>query len=355
MKLTKSLFLLCAAGLSLCACNSDDIKNQLPEGYGAVEVRIVNPLTRSVVDPTDANKTVGDGIVTVTLYCGDPLSKHSSVEINTATESVAKFWDVVDPKLVTASIHGGLAPSTSAALEGKGTYGNIETYQMLPDEEVPAYGETSVFTLTANSEVHNSKTYQMYSAGIIMQVPFARLEFTVKRSDAASDFTTLDLGGVYLDNLYKSGSADETTDTKHPDDDNFSGFNTTATGEDATLFDVASAGFSFTGANVIAPSATEVYAYNIFPADGLANLPKLKVWFKNATDDPSVLPYQYAIINSYSVTKFEAGKIYRINASALTDENIISSENGDAAQYGVNVTVTEASWTVETITAEWAH
>lgn len=357
MKTLKSLLMLCA-GLSFCACSSDN-EPQLPEGTGMVEVKIVNPLSRAEMTGHSSNVSVANGTVTVTLYCGDSYTEHSSVEIDTSSESVAKFWNVTDPKLVTASIHGGKAPATSTAVTENvvtlENYGGIETYQMLPSEAVPAYGETTSFVKTSNSEENGGKTYQMYSASLTMQVPFARLEFTVKRSDAASGFTSLNLGGVYLDNLYATGSDTEPTNYKHPSDDSFDGFTTTATGDDALtgLYDSPSETFSFLGANVVAPSESTVYAYNIFPASG-DDMPVFKVWFKEAADDPQVLPYQYAIIDTYiDLSGFEAGKIYKINAAALTDANILPTEDGTDAQFGVNVTVQQAAWTVETVEATW--
>ena len=195
----------------------------------------------------------------------------------------------------------------------------------------------------------------MYSASLTMRVPFARIEFTVKRSADASGFTTLDLGGVYLDNLLASGSAISPTYYKHPSDDSFEGFTTTATGDDALtgLYDTPTSAFSFLAAGITAPSESTVYAYNIFPASG-SDMPIIKVWFNNATDTPSVLPYQYAIIDTYTgLSGFEAGKIYKINAAALTDDNILPTEDGTDAEFGVNVTVTQAAWTVETVAATW--
>lgn len=53
------------------------------------------------------------------------------------------------------------------------------------------------------------------------------------------------------------------------------------------------------------------------------------------------------------ITKFEPGHIYRITSAKLTDENIIGDEGGNTL-YGVEVTVVEAEWTVETIDADWA-
>lgn len=53
------------------------------------------------------------------------------------------------------------------------------------------------------------------------------------------------------------------------------------------------------------------------------------------------------------ITKFEPGHIYRITGAQLSDQNIVGDESGNTL-YGVEVTVEEATWTVETITADWA-
>ena len=68
MKLTKSLFMLCAAGLSLCACNSDENVNQLPDGVGMVEVKVYSPETKTVTSGSDGATIVVSGDIIVTLY-----------------------------------------------------------------------------------------------------------------------------------------------------------------------------------------------------------------------------------------------------------------------------------------------
>ena len=50
----------------------------------------------------------------------------------------------------------------------------------------------------------------------------------------------------------------------------------------------------------------------------------------------------------------EAGKVYRIIGAVLDDENIIGDEGGNT-QFGVNVVVEEAVWTVVDIQADWAE
>ena len=48
----------------------------------------------------------------------------------------------------------------------------------------------------------------------------------------------------------------------------------------------------------------------------------------------------------------QAGHIYRITKAELKDKHILGDEGG-ATVYGVTVTVTEATWSVVDIDAEW--
>ena len=55
----------------------------------------------------------------------------------------------------------------------------------------------------------------------------------------------------------------------------------------------------------------------------------------------------------------ENGKIYKVtgvdNVIKLSDSNIIDDEDGEVAAYSLEVTVEEATWTIETIYADWAQ
>ena len=84
----------------------------------------------------------------------------------------------------------------------------------------------------------------------------------------------------------------------------------------------------------------------------------MKIYFANATasdDQNPVSEPRYAVIKSYNGNTnfiFEKGKIYRITNVTLDDKNIIGDEEGNTL-YGVDVTVEEAAWDVQTISAEW--
>ena len=114
MKLRKSLFMLCAAGLSLCACNSDDIKDQMPEGPGMVEVSVINPFATTKAAATSGSTVNIQGTLTVTLTDANTTFTQTltiGAEDPEGTKT-AKFWNVVNPQKVTASINGGIASYT---------------------------------------------------------------------------------------------------------------------------------------------------------------------------------------------------------------------------------------------------
>ena len=84
----------------------------------------------------------------------------------------------------------------------------------------------------------------------------------------------------------------------------------------------------------------------------------VKIYFEKAEASDAQNPVsepRYAVIKSYngdSNFKFVAGKIYRITDVKLDDKNIIGDEEGNTL-YGVDVTVKEAQWSIETITGQW--
>lgn len=378
MKLTKSLFMLCAAGLSLCACNSDDIKPSF-EKEGAVEITIVPPTTFTRATDKAASgedgatiKVTGDMYVTLKDGSG---SKTKKIASGAATKSV-KFWGVSNPKSVVVTMNGGqesyettliTASSTktiSYVDEGDAPQSD-EVYfslQAAPNS-IPVYGMTEEFTLTNEVETNNGTNYQMYTTTVNLKIPVARLEVSVKRTSASTAFSELDLKGVYLDNI-KSTDGSAFLDYKHPND-----ISTTVNGQTpAILFDTHEPVIDFTAANAIAP-ASNVYSYNFYGWDGNSstkdayNNPQVKLYFSNvvaAVGGEAVPVNQYAIIKKFKNTSDEEitlqnGKIYYIKDINLIDTNVGPVESGDELEYAVEVTVVEAQWTVALTTGEWAQ
>ena len=361
MKTMRNLFLLCA-GLSLFACSSSDNEPQIPEGKAKVEVRIVPPTvaTRATQDAvtagTDGKLTV-TGAYTVTLT--DATGDHEETIQAGAVNKVVVFNNVTSPSKVTVSLNDGEASYTSAITTALGE---------LPAASVPAYGETTQFSVkeTTTSQTGTTTTYL---AEVTMAIPFARLEvgpISLKAGEVG--FSKLTVGGVYLDDLRNRGG-------------NYNGgkFNCAATGTieyqfganenqfgqgiQAILKDPASS------ANFLTATlpASGVYAYNFFGATsedaGSAGLnPTFKIYFDatqvTGQEHLAATP-RYAMISRYkkggNPIALQNGKIYQIEDIEIIDENIVADEEGAAIQYNVEVQVTEAFWTIEDITADWAQ
>ena len=385
MKFSKSL-LWAFAGLGLFACSNEEVvdNTQLPDGVGAVTINIVSPsMSRAIVDGTTATSVPVTGEVTIKLEAttGSGSIKLSTEEL--AEQSSVTFWNVKEPKKITVSMNGGKASYADDA----------PTIFTSEPAGVPAYGEVGETDITLSSTTASpgdkggadyetgansgdeNKTYQLYTASVKLAIPVARLEVSgiqhITDTHATGDcaYKTLKIAGVYLDNVYATGAGVTYASgafpcaTGAPTDYSYDG--THGTGTAAILKDAATVTDFLTANQTWPETAGKAYAYYFYGADGAENLPIFKIYFNqseaNSTDHPLPAP-RYAMITSYKqtaengggqITKFEPGHIYRITSAKLTDENIIGDEGGNTL-YGVEVTVEEAAWTVETIDAEWA-
>lgn len=405
MKVNKFL-MLGIAGLAFAACsNEEDGFNvtPTPEGSGAVTIRIANPsaVTKAALTPTDpTDGTAGettikiDGTLTIDLYESSNLSTPAqtmtlpAADVTTTTELT--FWNVTDPEKITVSINDG-----QAAYNGENVVA-ITELQMEP-EKIPAYGETTSFTLTSEtgspnfdndnesdagnkheqgaSEEDEVKTYQIYTASIKMAIPVARLEIgNITHVDHAEEGTTceysnLTVKGTYMDHLYTAGGA--YTGNGAP-----SSVYSAATGNVSNYYWSAGIGqgdaekilyteyensLTFIGDDAVAalPENNQVYAYNFYVG---ATAPMFKIYFDASegsnVQEPRPAP-RFAMITKYTTdgtneVTFEPGKIYRIKSATLDDKNIIGDEEGNTL-YGVTVTVTEAEWSIVDIEANWAE
>lgn len=391
MKVNK-YFMLGLAGLAFAACSNEEEINGSSnlDGNGAVSIKIMNPAVTRTVEGTQGDndgevKIKGDLTVTLTYDGGKTAHITINVEkISSATE--LKFWNITNPTKVEASINGGL-----------GDYSNVQIDAATPNmqaipEKIPAYGvaEQKDITLTNESgtpdlnnqydgadkttngntetgatEGDDKKTYQMYSAEIKMEIPVARLEISgITHVDEGTTckFTTLTIDGVYMDNLYATGSATSTTGYYWGTDasDNPIGIGK----EEAILKETITSTSFLKGNEASAPvfptETNKVYAFNFYP--GPTN-PTFKIYFANAeaadASSPILAP-RYAMISKYVQNEGDtdgielvAGKIYRIKKAELKDNNIIDNENGEPLVYGLTVTVEEATWKISDISAVW--
>lgn len=394
MKMNK-FFMLGLAGLAFAACSNEEdaVNNSFPEGTGVVSVKLINPaLSRTITDPTGGTAgttTIAiEGNLTVSLYeasdvtGGVPNEGATPKTITIAAGEVSnttalKFWNVTNPGLITVSINGGEKSYASTAIE-------TTALQCAP-ASIPAYGETTGFTLTGDTESpvianddkteqgaeegDQNKTYQLYTASVDMAIPVARLEVSgithVTHAGAPDDvceYTTLTIAGAYMDNLYTKGGTYSETDDKYSDATVLQDYcwdedGDLGTGIDAVLKDAipgeASARSFLTGTW---PAEGDAFAYNFYA--GSEN-PVFKIYFDTSvgSGDPRPAP-RFAMVTKYvdadgDEVTFENGKIYRITKAELADGNIIGDEGGNTL-YGVVVTVTEATWSIVDINAEWA-
>ena len=401
MKMNKFM-MLGIAGLAFAACsNEEELTSQFPEGTGAVTIKIAAPtVTKAIAAGHDADVEVvpaDDSNVIITLTGSNSYEETITLtKAQWTAQQEVTFWNVEKPELVTVTMNDGKKTYTTTDL--------VETPALQAVENVPAYGETKVFTLTdktgkptngdyeagADADDVNT-TYQLYSATVKMAIPMARLEVSgikhVRATEhAAADckYQTLTIAGVYLDNVIANGAGVAYTEGKGfsvasgtSDDYCFDGTNGTGTGDEAVLKNAATeanfGGTDFLAVDNVWPAANNVFGYNFFGADGANKLPKFKIYFDTsvAKDSSKPLPApRYAMITKYwkevpdeenvgstkrqEIIKFEPGHIYRVTSAELSDENIIGDEGGNTL-YGVEVTVTEATWTVETINADWAQ
>lgn len=377
MKINK-LFLLGLAGLAFTACSSDEemtTQSGLPAGTGAVTINITSPeLTRAIEAGTTDNLVKVTGDVTITLTATNGTKSISLKATDLTTQSSVTFWNVETPQSVSVSMNDGQASYAKVA---------PTAFTQAPSA-IPAYGETSTFSLTDQTAKpgekggtayetgaeagDESKVYQLYTATVQLAIPVARLEVSgIQHVDGENGcaYKTLTIAGVYLDNVYATGEGVTYSNGSFSCVTGIAPTDYSYTGNDGTgieaMFKDAATPTDFLTPDAVWPAAGNAYSYYFFGADGANNLPKFKIYFdtSEAKDGSHPLPApRYAMITSYKnadgeIAKFEPGHIYRITSAKLTDENIIGDEGGNTL-YGVEVTVEEAEWAVETIGAEWA-
>lgn len=335
MKFNK-FFMLGLAGLAFAACSNEEVENSLPQGTGAVTVQIVSPSvnTRTVAGTTEMagdDKVTVSGSITLRLTTSAGPGEPITLEAGTTSYT---FWNVQSPTKIEAWVNDGDKVNSATSITAE-----EPNMQALP-ENIPAYGSEINFTLSGKT-THDDKTYDMYKATVVMEIPVARLEVSgithIDNDGTTCEYKTLTIDGIYLDNILptKGGNL---TDYFYPA--------TEGTAPAPILWEAITSE-SFLTADAKWPSAQgQVYAFNFYPA---TQVPVLKLYFANAEAKTGTMGApRYAMVKSYNGDakfNFVAGKIYRITEVNLADGNIIGDEGGNTL-YGVDVTVTEAKWDV---------
>lgn len=346
MKFNK-FFMLAVAGLAMTACSSDEEVGNNLSGNGVVEVKIAAPQLRALVDATPGTNGAPvkvEGQITVKLTATKG-SAEKTVEIKDGVVQPVKFYDVQGPSKVEAWVNGGNTNGTGQ------TNIDEQAMQVLP-KNIPAYGSSSTINLTGKTETSDGKKYEMYGATVQMNIPVARLEISGIKHVHASEakgckYKELSIDGIYLDKVSPTLGV-SAVDYSWPAVEG--GAHLPILREEITT------NTNFLMPNGIWPEASKAYAFNFYPNKN--QQPIVKIYFAKATASDEANPVsqpRYAVIKSYNNDpqfKFEAQKIYRITAVNLDDKNIIGDEEGNTL-YGVDVTVTEAQWSVVDITGEW--
>lgn len=353
MKLNR-FFMLGLAVLAFAACSNEEETGNNLAGNGIVEVKIVSPVTRTLgeatseTDGTDKIEVVPtDGKIYVRLTA---TSGGKTIPVNPG--ETATFYDVKSPTKVEAWVNEGDEKALGTV--------NITTLQTIDPEAFPAYGSSENIKLAGRTEMNDGKNYEMYEATVTMELPVARLEVsgikhshTLPADEQSCKYETLTIDGVYLDKITLTEGGD------------IQDYHMPAVGQEGeagyipapVLWDgIASESFLAGGVWPAAAEPAQCYYYYFYP--NATQMPILKIYFASATasdDQNPVSSPRYAVIKSYNNNEnfqFEKGVIYRITDITLDDKNIIGDEEGNTL-YGVDVTVEEAAWDVQTLSAQW--
>lgn len=359
MKMNK-FFMLGLAGLAFAACsNEEEVVNDFPNGGGAVSIQLVNPSvsTKGLAEPS-SNTVPITGTITIDLYDNQTTSVSQTMSFDASeidASTVLTFWNVTAPRKIAVSINNGTAD-----------YANVDI-TTLQDKlaNIPAYGETTKFTLTDEMKSPNlanehdaatgtgnkheqganagddKKQYQIYTAKVTMAIPVARLEVSgihhkshPQQADPGTDeceYKTLTIKGVYMDNLYTKGGAYQENNTSTETDGFYKSYFANGsvlqdycwnaddetlnlgTGITAILKNEITAG-NADGENFLAEGSSwpkdtaegdeQVFAYNFYPAAG-NDMPKFKIYFDKSEGSDATNPKpapRFAMITKYKTT-----------------------------------------------------
>lgn len=355
------------AGLAFAACsNEEELGTGNIEGTGMVEITIQSPATRFLQTGATGNSVIVGGNIIVKVYnaegteLGSATIPRDAVDEDATRTYTARIFNVENPTKVVAYCNDGKAVYDDADIA------ITDSRLQSEPQSIPAYAEATLSAADINGEMENTedgKVYQRYTKTLRLEIPVARLELKgVKHVDTGGGckFASLTINGVYLNNIYATKNATSATNTY-----SWNKLSVIDQGNFPILYDVVGTfgtGEDFKSGTAFPTESGKAFAYNFFAGAGKV-LPELKIYFNSATassaDDPVTEP-RYAIVKKYKTTgdgeisAFNPGTIYRITNVELADKYIGPNESGETV-YGVEVTVTEATWSVTDIKADWVE
>lgn len=363
MRMNK-FFMLGLVGLAFAACNNEEVIDTAHQNGATVTVRFVgDAITRTLETPTTGDNgqtfpvVVNSGTITLTAQAVDAPSQQISGPLNGNSEYT--FTGVRAPELIKVVVNDGIKTDMSLA--------NVYNTGLAE----PLYGESSTF-------VQDEKTGN-YTVTINLERRLARLQFSgLNFTTEGSSYTALTLDGIYLNGAVKTENGSDKATA-----DNIGAWQTVTTtwSTNAPVYDEI--GAVIIGADAEtgpwpandAEGNPQCYAYNIFPASGADNLPKLTVCFSGAEqNNVSGSPYRYARVAKYKfdsskgqlqlpegeddgiddsgyITDFKAGYIYNITGLILGDGDLGPTPDGEGVT--LTATVTVDPWTLVNATVEW--
>ncbi|WP_018712219.1 hypothetical protein [Phocaeicola barnesiae] len=344
-------FMLGLAGLAFAACNNEEVIDTAHQNGATVTVRFVgDAITRTLETPAtgDNGQTfpveVNSGKITLTAQAVDVPSHQISGSLDGSSEYT--FTGVRAPESIEVVVNEGTEDNMSLA----------DVYNTGLAE--PLYGKSSTFVQDSEGN---------YTVTINLERRLARLQFSgLNFTTVGSSYTALTLDGIYLNGAVKTENGSDKATA-----DNIGAWETVTTtwSTNAPVYDEI--GAVIIGADAETgpwPSAAQCYAYNIFPASGTDNLPKLTVCFSNAVQtNVTGSEYRYARVAKYKlegekgnlegiddngyITDFKAGYIYNITGLILGDGDLGPTPDGEGVT--LTATVTVDPWTLVNATVEW--
>lgn len=403
MKMTKHLCVMLAAA-GLFACSNEEVINEQAavavSGPAALTIQINNPgMSRTTTTGTDGTTGQTAAITVKSLlvkYLKDNQQNGDIVKVDltgnelTSSKSSATLYDVPEGTTGFVVVGNSLEEASSAAFSSTS---DAETNTKTDKSAAAAtvYGMTT--TLTASGKVikgtgetnegQANTTYSEYTATVTVRPVTARMEISglTFAPNSPSDFNSLKLEGVFLNDYYNvgtftaDGSADKVTATTPVYLDANPETTTELTTAVAVLKDKFKLADWLDGSNNFYtagqqqaptfPADSKVWAYNFFVDSDNAehSLPKFTVVVtpEYASGNGYGSPL-YAVIAKYQtkvsegepteITKFEAGKIYKIESLSLPEDVLTPDINGNQT-IAITATVTVTPWTIQQTTGVW--